>query len=97
MSTISSLSQFSRSPATVLMNDSESFRPDKLSLYEQMVQIKEVVLSYFSQESEVQILVSAFHVAVFDIRSLNQRKEQQNSYWYKWKTEMGRTSSKKAW
>lgn len=55
------------------MNDSESFRPDKHSLCEQMVQSKEVVLCYFSRESEVQIFVSAFHIAVFGIRSLNQR------------------------
>lgn len=56
------------------MSDSESFRLDKHSLYEQMVQIKEVVLCYFSRESEAQIFVSVFHIAVFDIRSLNQRK-----------------------
>lgn len=56
------------------MSDSESFRPDKHGLYEQMVQIKEVVLCYFSRKSEVQIFVSAFHIAVFDIKSLNQWK-----------------------
>lgn len=85
-------------PEVLLLDEwlRESFRPDKHSLYEQMVWIKEVVLGCFSQESEVQIFVSVFHIAVFYIRSLNQRKQQLNSYWYKWKTEMGRTGSVEA-